>query len=121
MRHTQILLWRAAALLALMLGAIGVVLPVLPTVPFLLLAAWAAGRGWPRLETWLLENAYFGPPIRQWRERGLVPRRAKWLASVLMGASGVTVLLLDIAGWIQGAVVLVLVGTACWLWRRPER
>ena len=47
------LLWRLLALLSLALGALGVVLPVLPTVPFLLLAAWAAGKGWPALETWL--------------------------------------------------------------------
>ncbi|HPU51492.1 MAG TPA: DUF454 family protein, partial [Burkholderiaceae bacterium] len=47
-------LWRLLALLCVVLGLIGVILPGLPTVPFLLVAAWAGGRGWPRLEAWLL-------------------------------------------------------------------
>jgi uncharacterized protein len=120
MRAVHNVLWRALAVAALLLGAIGVVLPVLPTVPFLLVAAWAASRGWPRLEKWLLEHEQFGPHIRRWRERGAVSRRAKTLALVLMSASAAIVLLLAIAAWIKGAVVLVLGCTAWWLWRRPE-
>jgi uncharacterized protein len=42
--------WRALALLSLALGGIGVVLPGLPTVPFVLLSAFAAGKGWPKFE-----------------------------------------------------------------------
>ncbi len=43
-------LWRILACISLLLGLIGVVLPGLPTVPFLLVSAWSAGKGWPRLE-----------------------------------------------------------------------
>ncbi len=121
MRVMRNVLWRSLAVIALLLGAIGVVLPVLPTVPFLLVAAWAASRGWPRLETWLLEHEQFGPHIRRWRERGAVSRRAKTLASVLMSASAAIVLLLAIPAWVKGTVVLGLGCTAWWLWRRPER
>ena len=66
------LLWRTLAVLSLLLGVVGAVLPVLPTVPFLILAAWAGGKGWPALEHWLLNHAHFGPGIRRWRERGAV-------------------------------------------------
>ncbi|MBV8036679.1 YbaN family protein [Roseateles sp.] len=115
------LAWRALALLSLALALLGVVLPVLPTVPFLLLAAWAAGKGWPALEAWLLGHPRFGPSIRDWRERGAVPRRAKWLASLMMTASAVAMALspLHLAAKI-GAPALML-AVAAWLWCRPER
>jgi uncharacterized protein len=65
----HVLAWRALAVVCVALGLVGMFLPVLPTVPFLLVAAWAAGKGWPRLETWLLDHPRFGPTIRRWRYR----------------------------------------------------
>ncbi|MBD3785605.1 MAG: YbaN family protein [Sphingomonadales bacterium] len=62
------------------LGFVGVFLPVLPTVPFLILAAACFARSSQRLETWLLEHRHFGPLLRDWRARGAIPRRAKWMA-----------------------------------------
>ncbi|HEY8878813.1 MAG TPA: YbaN family protein [Roseateles sp.] len=115
------LLWRALALAALALGLLGVVLPVLPTVPFLLLAAWAAGKGWPALEAWLLNHKQFGPHIRGWRERGAVPRRAKWLASLMMTVSAVALALSPLHLAIKVAVPTSMLAVAIWLWRRPER
>ncbi len=77
-------LWRTVACITLLLGVIGVVVPGLPTVPFLLLSAWSAGKGWPRLELWLLAHPSFGPPLKRWREQGAVPRKAKYLAIMMM-------------------------------------
>lgn len=70
----------ALGLLMLLLGFIGALLPVMPTTIFLILAAWFFGRSSPRLETWLLEHPAFGPVLRDWREHGAIPRRAKWMA-----------------------------------------
>ena len=114
------LLWRALAVLSVALAIIGAVLPVLPTVPFLILAAWAGGKGWPALETWLLEHAHFGPGIRRWRERGAVPRRAKWLATVMMTGSAVMLALSPLPLVVKVGVPSVMVVVAIWLWRRPE-
>ena len=88
-RRLAVLLWRAVAVLGLTLGLLGVVLPVVPTVPFLILSAWAASKAWPAFEIWLLNHRLFGPPIVQWRERGAVPRRAKWFSTLMMAASGI--------------------------------
>lgn len=119
-RHTRLLLWRALAAVALLLAVAGAVLPVLPTVPFLLLAAWAGGRGWPSLEARLLAHPRHGPVIRQWRERGIVPRKAKWLATTMMLASATVLWFSPVPAWLRLAVYAMLVGVATWLWRRPE-
>jgi uncharacterized membrane protein YbaN (DUF454 family) len=113
--------WRTVAVLSLALGAVGLVLPVVPTVPFVLLAAWAAGKGWPALEAWLLNHAHFGPGIRRWRERGAVPRRAKWAASLAMAASATMLALSPAPVPVKVAVPAVMAAVAIWLWLRPER
>jgi uncharacterized protein len=119
--YTRILLWRVGAFLALGLGAIGIVLPVLPTVPFLILSAWSASKGWPALEKWLLSHEKYGPHIRNWRERGAVPRKAKWLATSMMAASAISIQFMSIPLWAQLGAPLLMAGVAVWLWRRPEK
>ena len=114
------LLWRVLAVVSVALAVIGAVLPVLPTVPFLIMAAWAGGKGWPALETWLLNHAHFGPGIRRWRERGAVPRRAKWLATVMMTGSAVMLALSPLPLVVKVGVPSVMAAVAIWLWRRPE-
>lgn len=114
------LLWRALAVLGVVLAVIGAVLPVMPTVPFLIMAAWAGGKGWPALETWLLNHAQFGPGIRRWRERGAVPRRAKWLATLMMSGSALMLALSPLPLAVRIGVPAVMAAVAIWLWRRPE-
>jgi len=113
-------LWRLLAGVLLVLGVVGAFLPVLPTVPFLIAAAWAAGRGWPALEQWLLTHPRYGEHIRRWRESGAVPRRAKWAATTMMSASAVLLLFIDIPLALKVGVPLVMAAVAIWLWRRPE-
>ncbi len=114
------LLWRLLALLALGAGLVGLFLPVMPTVPFVLLAAWAAGRGWPRLEAWLLAHPVFGHPIRDWRAHGAVARRAKVLAVSMMAMGAAVLWFVPVPDWLRGGVYAVLLVVAVWLWRRPE-
>ncbi len=113
-------LWRTVACITLLLGVIGVVVPGLPTVPFLLLSAWSAGKGWPRLEIWLLAHPSFGPPLKRWREQGAVPRKAKYLAIVMMSLSVLVLLLSAAPLWLKLVLPAFLCAVAIWLWRRPE-
>jgi uncharacterized membrane protein YbaN (DUF454 family) len=119
-RHAALLFWRALALACVVLGFVGVFVPGLPTVPFLLVAAWAGGRGWPALERWLLDHPRHGDSIRRWRERGAVPRRAKWVASLTMLASAAILAASPLPLWAKLAVPAVMAALALWLWRRPE-
>ncbi|HEX5794111.1 MAG TPA: YbaN family protein [Rheinheimera sp.] len=115
------LFWRTLALLSLALGIIGIPLPVLPTVPFILLSAWAAGKGWPALEQRLVSHATLGPPIIAWRRHGIVPRRAKYLASIMMLLSVVLLQLSQAPTLLKLLLPCFLVLVVIWLWRRPEQ
>ena len=117
--------WGLLAYLALGLGFIGIFLPGLPTVPFVLLAAFAAARGSEKLHQRLLADPRFGPMIRDWQAHGAISRRAKWLATITMAACAVLLLglmvLVPAHRWWMTALPLACMGTVCvWLWRRPE-
>ena len=119
-RIASLVFWRTLALACVVLGLIGVVVPVLPTVPFLLVAAWAGGKGWPQLEAWLLAHPRHGADIRRWRDHRAVPRRAKWLASATMLASIALVVASPAPLWVRIGVPAFVAAVACWLWLRPE-
>ncbi len=109
------------ALLFLVLGIVGAFLPVLPTTPFILLSAWAAARSSPRLLGWLENHTAFGPMIRDWRRGGVVSRKAKWMSSGFMAASGAYLLWSNHPRWAAWAAIGCMTCVALWLWRRPEQ
>jgi uncharacterized membrane protein YbaN (DUF454 family) len=111
----------ALALISLGAGIVGLFLPVIPTVPFVLLAAWAAARSSPRLSRWMEQHPKMGPWIRDWRAGGVVPRKAKWTASVLMTISGALMLLTAGPRWFVWAAIGVMAAVLAWLWQRPEQ
>ena len=112
--------WWLLAYGALALGFLGIFLPGLPTVPFILLAAFAAARGSRPLHVWLRRHRRFGPMIRDWQRNGAVSRRAKRLALAMMSLSALLMLaaMPDRRMALPGIAVMALV--AIWLWRRPE-
>ncbi|MGV3569575.1 MAG: YbaN family protein [Ramlibacter sp.] len=110
----------ALAGLFLLLGVVGLFLPVMPTVPFLLVAAWAAARCSPALHDWLHNHPRFGRQLCDWRDGGVVPRRAKWVATLMMSCSSVFMLVFVPQKWAVGIVIAIMAAVAVWLWRRPE-
>ncbi len=68
----------------LVLGIIGAFLPVLPTTPFLLLAAYCYSKSNDKLHQWILNHKYFGPSIKNWHEHGIISKKAKALATITL-------------------------------------
>ena len=89
------------------LGIVGAFLPLLPTTPFLLLAAWAATRGSPELHRWLYEHPKYGPLLVAWEEKRAVSTEAKLLACALAMTSWVIMLFMT-DGWVVPTVTGVL-------------
>lgn len=113
-------LWLLAGFASLVLGVIGIFLPLLPTTPFVLLAAFCFSRGSARLEAWMLGHPRLGPLIRDWRATRAVPLRAKQFASVMMAASSIWAgFTLPLAWcWLPAAGCAAV---AAWLWSLPTR
>ena len=101
------------------LGLIGAFLPLLPTVPFLLLSAFCFARSSERLHDWLISHRVFGPPIQNWRDQGAIGRRAKIFASASILASFVPSITLGTI-WIIAIQAAVLSLVAVFIWSRPE-
>lgn len=103
------------------LGVVGAFLPILPTTPFLLLAVACFARSSPKLEAWLMNHPKFGPTLRNWREHGAIPRRAKIAAVVMMSVSyaifwfGTSPPL-----WRAVLVAALMIGPAIFVVTRPE-
>lgn len=108
------------AVASLAVGVIAAFIPGLPTTIFVIVAAWAASLSSPRLYCWITEHKLFGPLLSHWK-KGEMPRRAKWVVTVLMTlAAGFLV-------WSHAPLglwpAMALVCMACvliWLWFRPE-
>lgn len=111
--------WSLLAWVSLGLGLIGILLPVVPTVPFVLLSAYAAARGSERLHARLLTDPRLGPMIRHWQETGAVSRRAKYLALAAMSASCISMAIFTPV-WVTAIGTTCMACIAAWLWRRPE-
>ena len=101
-------------------GVVGIVVPGLPTTPFLLVAAWCFARSSPRFRAWLLHNRVLGPPVLAWQRHGAVPTSAKIVAVTTMAASLAYVAFFTAAPWYgvaaMGATLAVI---AAWLVTRP--
>ncbi|WP_343597517.1 YbaN family protein [Acinetobacter sp.] len=116
----KILFWRFLVIIFIALGIIGAILPGMPTTVFLILAGWAASKGWPQVDEWLLNHPKYGETLRNWREHGTVPRRAKWIACSMMLLSGMIMLFTNAPFWVKIFTDVTMLIVAIWLWLRPE-
>ena len=112
-------LYLAGGLIAVGLGAVGAFLPLLPTVPFLLLAVFCFARSNPAWEQRILDHPGWGPQLRDWRERRAIRRRAKVMAVGAM-STGAVVTWFTLGAQAVWASLTVLVFAGGWIVTRPE-
>lgn len=121
-KHPKNALFIALGFLCLFLGVLGAFLPILPTTPFALLAAYCFSKGSPKLHRWLLSTRLFGPLIYNWEQYGVVGIKAKILATVMITLLfSYTLIFVNVALWIKCVVTLTGVGVLIFLWTRPSR
>lgn len=112
----------AVGTVSVVLGVLGILLPVVPTTPFLLLAAWCYARSSERFYRWLLSNRWFGGYIRNFREGRGMPLRQKVITlSVLWLTVGFAVGFVLSAHWARAAVLLIALSVTVYLARLRPR
>jgi uncharacterized protein len=112
-------LYLAAGGTAAALGVIGIFLPIMPTVPFLILAAFCFARSSPALEAKIMNHPIYGPPIRHWRENGAISRRGKLAATLAFSASLIFGYFTLSGYWLLVPPTIAAIALS-WIWTRPE-
>lgn len=103
------------------LGIIGIFLPVLPTTPFVLLAAYLFGRSSERFHQYLFHHRIFGPIVRDFQEKKAIRRKNKIIGLIMMWAVlGSSVIFFMPFIWAKVIVLLIGIGTTIFLVRFPE-
>ncbi|MDY0924919.1 DUF454 family protein [Pantoea trifolii] len=105
--------------LAIVLGTLGIVLPLLPTTPFVLLAAWCFARSSPRFHYWLLWKSPFGRYIRHWQQHRAMPPGAKIRAMLLIVITfSISIYLVNLL-WVRILLGAMLCMLLLFMWRIP--
>lgn len=114
------LVWGILGGLSFGLALVGVLVPLLPTVPFLLLAAFFFARSSERLHHWLLTHPKFGASIQDWNDRGAISKRAKIAATVSILASIALTFAIGVDAKVLFIQAAVLVTVSLFIWTRPS-
>ncbi len=110
----------ASGWICLILGFIGIFLPLLPTTPFILLTAYCFSKSSPRLHHWLINQPRLGPMIQNWEQQGSISQSAKITSTVLMiGLFSFSLLFLNFSLIIKGVLVCTGASVLCFIWTRP--
>jgi len=113
------MLWFTTGVLAVAIGSVGIFVPLLPTVPLMILAAFCFGKSSPRLHRWLVRHPVYGPHIRDWQQRGAIHPGAKRVATISIAVAFGLSVLLGVRAAILAAQAAVLLAVLVFIWTRP--
>ncbi len=112
-------LWLILGLLSVGIGVIGIIVPLLPTVPLMILAAFCFSKSSERLHDWLLTHQTFGPFIESWRENGSISKRAKIYSTVSVVAVFGLSLIMGLKVVVLAIQFIALGSVLVFIWSRP--
>lgn len=113
-------LYQLLALVAIGCALLGVVLPVWPTTPFLLVALFATSRSSPEWHERLRQHPKFGASLRAWEDHRAVPLKAKIIAPLTMLVSALVMLATDTHPYVLLGFAVLAVSVSVYLWSRPR-
>lgn len=114
-------IWATLGLLCVGFAIVGIVTPILPTVPFLLLAAYFFSKSSERLHKWLLSHKVFGPLIQDWQDNGVIRPRAKKIATVSITAVFLLSVFIGLRPALLGLQAAILGMVLVFIWSRPSQ
>ena len=114
------LVWLSFGAISISAGFAGIFLPVLPTVPFILLAAFFFGKSSQKAHDWLLSHPTLGPAIHDWQEKGAISRKSKYLSAGSMALVLTISILFNIPVYILIIQLVVLISVSYFIWTRPD-
>jgi uncharacterized membrane protein YbaN (DUF454 family) len=107
--------------LSLGMAVAGIILPILPTTPMLLVAVWAFGKSSPELAEKIRNHRVFGPSVRDWQDHGVISLKAKLLAIAIISAMGGWLWIYgSLPGWLTLFIIAVMVGAGVFVGSRPS-
>ncbi len=118
---TKIFFFNVGGWFFVVLGFIGVFLPVMPTTPFLLLAALCFSRGSPKFHRWLLNHKVFGPPIEDWEKNRVIRTPIKVFSTIALCFSGAFLIYREVSPWLLGVFFSTAVIAMTYVWMQKSR
>lgn len=106
-------------IIAVLCGAIGAALPIMPTVPFLILAAFCFAKSHPAWEKKILDHPHWGPQLRDWHERRAISRRSKVMAIGAMATGAVFTYFTLGPPWVYISLAILVI-SGSWIATRNE-
>ena len=114
-------LFLSIGLICMALGFLGVFLPILPTTPFMILAAFCFSKSSRRLHNWLLERPHIGKLILDWQNDGVIRKKAKVASTlVIVPLFSYTLIFVQVSIFVKVLLVLIGLGVLCFIWSRPS-
>ncbi|MBC8368701.1 MAG: YbaN family protein, partial [Planctomycetes bacterium] len=121
MREVKGKLFALAGFTFLAIAAIGVVVPLLPTTPFLIVAAACLSKGSVRVHDWLINRSLWGPLLLDWERDGIIRMRSKVVATLLIITfASYPLLVMAFADYLKLAAVVSIAAILLFIWTRPS-
>ncbi len=119
--HIQRSVYLLFGLFFVAFAIVGIALPLVPTTPFLLLAAFCFSRSSKKLHQWLLSSKWLGPIIQDWEEFGVINLHTKWLSTLMMiGVVSYPLVFIIEVIWVKLSVIVCIIAVLCFVWTRPS-